>query len=103
MKARKLHRFLGIVLLLPFLGWVATGFVFLLKPGYADAYELLPVKTYPLLEPCAVHPEAGWLAVRCLSTVLGSHLLVRTREGWRQLSADGRPREPPAAGEVERL
>ena len=104
MRARKLHRFLGIVLLLPFLGWVVTGFVFFLKPGYAGAYEILPVKTYPLREPCAVRPASGWLEVRCLRTVLGDHLLARTGEGWRQLDpADGRPRERPDAREIELL
>jgi len=104
MNTRKLHRLLGVVLLLPFLGWVATGFVFFLKPGYAGAYEFLSVRTYPLTEPCAVRPAGGWLEVRCLRTVLGNHLLARTGEGWRQLApADGQPRERPAASEIERL
>ena len=104
MRVRKLHRFLGVVLLLPFLGWAATGFVFFLKPGYAGAYEILPVRTYPLAVPCAVRPAPGWLEIRCLRTVLGEHLLARTGEGWRQLDPmDGRPRERPAARETELL
>lgn len=104
MKARKLHRLLGIALLLPFLGWVVTGSVFFLKPGYAGAYEILPVKTYPMTQPCAVHPGEGWLEIRCLRTVLGEHLLARTAQGWRQLSpSDGQPRQPPAGREIERL
>jgi hypothetical protein len=104
MRVRKLHRLLGVVLLLPFLGWAATGSVFFLKPGYAAAYEILPVKAYPLAEPCVFHPAGGWLEVRCLRTVLGNHLLARTGAGWRELSpADGRPRERPAAGEIELL
>lgn len=104
MRVRKLHRLLGVVLLLPFLGWAATGFVFFLKPGYADAYEVLPVRTYPLTAPCAVRPAPGWLEVRCLRTVLGNHLLARTGEGWRQLDpAGGQPRERPAARGIELL
>jgi len=103
-RARKLHRLLGIVLLLPFLSWAATGFVFFLKPGYAAAYEILPIKTYPLVEPCMVQPAGGWLEVRCLRTVLGNHLLARTGADWRQLTpADGRPRERPSAREIELL
>jgi PepSY-associated TM region len=101
---RKLHRWLGIVLLLPFLGWVATGFVFFLKPGYAKAYQTLSVRTYPLAAPCAVQPADGWLEVRCLRTVLGDHLLVRTVAGWRQLDpANRQPRNSPAAPRIAAL
>jgi hypothetical protein len=91
-------------MLLPFLGWAVTGFVFFLKPGYAAAYEPLPVRTYPLAEPCALRPADGWIEVRCLRTVLGNHLLVRTGAGWRQLTpANGRPRQRPAGREIELL
>src|SRR5689334_11127953 len=107
MKVRKLHRVLGIVLLLPFLGWAATGFVFFLKPGYAGAYESLPVRTYPLSGPCAVRPAEGWLEVRCLRTVLGPHLLARTGEGWQQLDPlapeNGQPRPRPTEAEIRLL
>lgn len=104
MRVRKLHRLLGVVLLLPFLGWAATGIVFFLKPGYAAAYEILPVRAYPLVEPCAFRPADGWLEVRCLRTVLGNHLLARTGAGWRQLApADGRPRERPTSRQIELL
>ena len=48
MKIRSLHRLIGILLLLPFVGWAVTGAIFFLKPGYAGAYDLLAVKTYPL-------------------------------------------------------
>jgi hypothetical protein len=101
---RKLHRCLGLVLLLPFLGWVATGFVFFLKPGYAKAYQALSIRTYPLAAPCALHPADGWLEARCLRTVLGDHLLVRTVAGWRQLDpAHQQPRQPPAAAAIAAL
>ena len=46
---RKLHRVLGLVLLAPFLLWTATGLLFLLKPGWGPAYELLdPFETSTL-------------------------------------------------------
>ena len=41
MRARILHRIIGIALLLPFFGWAITGMVFFIKPGYAGAYEIL--------------------------------------------------------------
>lgn len=46
MKTRKLHRVIGLVMLLPLFGWAITGFIFFLKPGYEGAYELLQLKTY---------------------------------------------------------
>ena len=39
MKIRKLHRIIGLILLLPFFGWAITGFIFFLKPGYAGAIK----------------------------------------------------------------
>ena len=81
MKIRKLHRLIGLVLLLPFLGWVITGFVFFIKPGYAAAYETLAPKTYPLTETFSVQPESTWREIRYVRTILGDHLLVRTNEG----------------------
>ena len=60
---RRLHRSVGLVLLLPFLGWAITGFVFFVKPGYEGAYETLQPKTYPLdLGTVAVMADPSWLA-----------------------------------------
>ena len=84
MTARRLHRLAGLVLLLPMIGWSATGAIFFLKPGYEEAYSALAVKTYPLATPLAVTTPADWLEVRYLRTVLGPHLVARTAEGWRQ-------------------
>jgi hypothetical protein len=88
MTVRRLHRLIGITLLLPFLGWAVTGFVFFIKPGYGSAYEALSVKTYPLDQPLAVQGQSGWLEVRVVKTILGTHLLVRTTEGWRHLQPE---------------
>ena len=86
MKTRKLHRIIGLVMLLPLFGWAITGFVFFVKPGYDGAYELLQPKTYPMDgDPVAWTPNPSWLEVRCFKTVLGNHLLVRTAQGWQHL------------------
>jgi hypothetical protein len=82
---RKIHRIIGVILILPFLGWALTGFVFFLKPGYAGAYEILKIKTYRLEGSPTLSPEPNWQEFRYLKTILGTHLLVRTDTGWQQL------------------
>ncbi|HJQ30855.1 MAG TPA: PepSY domain-containing protein [Pyrinomonadaceae bacterium] len=104
MRARALHRVIGIILLLPFFGWALTGLVFFIKPGYEGAYEALSPKTYPLERPVTVNPDPAWLEFRYIKTVLGEHLLVRTDAGWSHLNpADGRPRAQPTEDEIRAL
>ena len=104
MRARKLHRIIGIVLLLPFFGWTLTGFVFFIKPGYAGAYEILNPKTYPLDIGISVSPEPGWLEFRCFRTVLGNHMIARTNEGWLHLNPENmQPRPMPTDDEIKLL
>jgi hypothetical protein len=100
MTPRRLHRIIGVVLILPMVGWAVTGFIFFVKPGYGDAYEALTVKTYPLegstsilgLETQAelrLETQAElrtWLEYRVFKTILGEHLLVRTATGWQHLN-----------------
>jgi hypothetical protein len=94
------HRWLGIVLLLPMLAWAVTGCIFFVKPGYGGAYEMLAVKTYPLADTANILPQPTWLEVRVLRSALGEHLLVRTTDGWQQL--DPRNFEPrPAPGDTD--
>src|SRR5688572_10302680 len=111
MRSRPLHRIIGIVLVLPMLGWALTGFVFFLKPGYGGAYEALTVKSYPmdgapsigrgLENQAALHP---WLEYRVFRTTLGDHLLVRTAAGWHQLNPITlQPSASPTEDEVRRL
>jgi hypothetical protein len=101
---RKLHRILGLVLLLPFFGWAITGLVFFLKPGYEGAYEGLSPKTYPLEGSLSIHPDPSWLEFRCFRTILGDHLIARTADGWLHLNPrDLRPRSLPTEGEIRRL
>ena len=104
MNARKLHRAAGLALLLPFAGWVVTGFVFFLKPGYGPAYEQLRVRTYPLEKPVTLPPRPEWRESRVLKTVLGRHLLARTEHSWEHLDADTlAPRPEPSTEERGRL
>ena len=104
MRIRKLHRLIGLVLLLPFLGWVITGFVFFIKPGYTAAYEILTPKTYPLTETFSVQPESSWREMRYVRTILGDHLLVRTNEGALHLDPRTKQlRSKPADMELRQL
>ncbi|MEK6285559.1 MAG: PepSY domain-containing protein [Acidobacteriota bacterium] len=104
MTTRRLHRVIGLVMLLPLIGWAVTGAFFFLKPGYAGAYESLQVKTYPLEGPIAFDPDMSWLEVRVEKTILGEHLLARTSQGWLHLdprSLQGKPE--PSADEIRAL
>lgn len=104
MKARNLHRVLGVILLLPFFGWALTGLVFFIKPGYEGAYEVLSPKTYPLDRAVTINPDPSWLEFRCFKTILGEHLIVRTSAGWSHLNpADGRPKAKPSEDEIRAL
>jgi len=104
MKARTSHKVIGVVLILPFLGWAVTGFIFFLKPGYAGAYEILKPRTYPLTGAASIIPQSEWLEYRYFKTVLGDHLIARTEKGWLHLNpANGQPRSGPTRGEIELL
>lgn len=95
-KTRRFHRILGILLVLPFIGWAITGFFFFIKPGYKDAYELLKPKALPLTELPHIQGDSQWLEFRLVRTVLGLHLLVKTGEGPRHLDPlTGEPRPFP--------
>ena len=104
MKVRTLHRFIGVILLLPFFAWAITGFIFFLKPGYAGAYEILRPKTYPLDQAVSISPKSDWLEYRYFRTILGDHLLARTGTGWQHLNpTNGQPRVGPTQREIELL
>jgi hypothetical protein len=104
MRARPLHRAIGVVLLLPFFGWAITGMVFFIKPGYSGAYESLSPKTYAMDKALSVMPDPNWREFRYFRTVLGDHLIVRTDSGWLQLNPpDLRRRAIPAEAELRLL
>lgn len=78
MSSRKIHRTIGLILLLPMLGWAITGIVFFIKPGYSEAYEQLALKTYPVETQLTIDSKKKWEKVTLIKTILGHHLLVRT-------------------------
>lgn len=100
-----LHRYLGLLLLVPLLTWAVTGVVFILQPGYRSAFELINVTTYPLQTPVRVRSQPEWLELRVVRTVLGKHLMVRNLDGqWQQLyPVSLQPRSVPHNDQLQRL
>lgn len=82
------HRWTGIVLLLPFMAWSLTGIFFLVRPGYDEAYERVPVRQYSLPQTLPVPIQPQWQEVRYLRSTLGEHLIVRDENGWQHLHAE---------------
>ena len=104
MTTRSLHRLIGLVMLLPFIGWALTGAFFFLKPGYGGAYEMLPVKTYPIESNISLQPDPSCTEIRLIKTILGEHLLARTAKGWMNLDPQTRaPKPEPSADDLEAL
>lgn len=104
MRVSRLHRLVGIVLILPFIGWVATGFIFFLKPGYSGAYEMPVIKTYALETPEKLDLAQGWQEIRYFRTILGNHLLVKSDNKWQQLDPYSKqPRPLPDSPQIKRL
>lgn len=86
MELKSLHKYLGLVLLVPLLGWSLTGIVFLTKPGYEGAYDRVMVKTYPIEGSFSMHDGRSSHESRLVRTALGYHLLQRDEEGhWTHL------------------
>ena len=67
------------------LGWTITGVIFFIKPGYQGAYEQLSIKTYPLSDSIVVRPKSDWQEMKLVSTILGDHLLVKTKNKTKHL------------------
>ncbi|MEP5321609.1 PepSY domain-containing protein [Marinobacter alexandrii] len=100
----KLHKWLGVLLLLPLIGWCITGAIFLFQPGYGDAYTKLEPRYYPLADLPIVSVHDEWLEVRQMKTILGRHLLAKTDQGWHQYQADTMTiKARPAPAVIERL
>jgi uncharacterized iron-regulated membrane protein len=94
MKSRKLHKLIGLTLVLPMLGWTLTGLVFFIKPGYQGAYEQLSVKHHPLSQVLTVTPRKSWQEVRLVNTILGPHLLVKSSHKVEHLDPVSRLAKP---------
>ena len=89
---------------MPFFGWALTALVFFIKPGYEGAYEMLALKTYPMAAGLPITSEPEWLELRYLRTILGDHLLVRTKSGWIQLDpTTKRQRSLPSEEDLRKL
>ena len=86
LQMRRLHRIIGMIMIIPFLGWALTGLVFFTKPGYTEAFESLSIKTYGNPDQFSFPVNEEWLEVRMLKSILGSHLLVKTINGWEHLN-----------------
>jgi hypothetical protein len=84
-KIRAIHKYLGIVLLLPFIAWSATAVFFLVRPAFTEAYARLDVKQYPLDAPLTLAAHPQWQELRYVHSILGEHLLVRQDGQWRHL------------------
>lgn len=103
-KSRKLHKIIGLILVLPMLGWTITGVIFFIKPGYQGAYEQLSVKTYPLSESIALQPKRDWQEMKLVSTILGDHLLVKTKSKTKHLDPNSLlPKLEPSETEFKAL
>ena len=101
---RRLHRFLGWCLILPFFVWALTGLVFFIKPGYQAAFSSLTVKTYPISNAIQLTPQPEWQEIKLLQTVLGTHLMVKQSDSWQQLNLkDFTARPQPSADDLELL
>ncbi|KOO57680.1 hypothetical protein WH43_13330 [Rheinheimera sp. KL1] len=101
---RRIHRFLGWCLILPFFVWASTGLVFFIKPGYQVAFSYLTVKTYPISNAVQLIPQPEWQEIKLLQTVLGPHLMVKQSDSWQQLNlTDFTVRPQPSADELQRL
>ena len=104
MRARTVHRIIGITLMIPMICWALTGLVFFIKPGYRGAYEVFTPKLYPINNQASINAESNWLEVRYLRTILGDHLLVRTEAGWTNLNpGDKRARPTPTDDDIRKL
>lgn len=104
MLRRKLHRYIGIVMLAPLIVWSITGMIFFIKPGYETAYEILKLKTYPLEQEMVIPQNAHWQELRLVKSTLGSHLLVKTATGTLHLNPSTLEELPvPNTGQLNRL
>ena len=80
---KKLHKYLGFIMVLPFIAWAVTGVYFFIKPGYKSAYESLPIQTYAITDTIELKGNEAWLETRVIKSILGTHLLVKTDDGWQ--------------------
>ncbi|TQV87290.1 PepSY domain-containing protein [Aliikangiella coralliicola] len=104
LKMKKIHQYLGLLMLLPFLAWAVTGVFFFVKPGYKQAYEKLSIQTYSLAQLPEVATEPGWQEMRWVRSILGLHLLVRESDKWHHIDPQTmQVNDTPTMRQVRRL
>ena len=85
-------------------GWGLTGLLFLVKPGYDGAYEVITTKTYPLEQKLNIAPSENWEEVRVIKSVLGNHLLVTVEGKTKQRGFNTLKQRPmPSVTEIAHL
>lgn len=92
-------------MLLPFIAWAITGVFFFIKPGYSEAYEKLPVTTYPTISHFTSAEGNKWSEIRLIHSIVGEHLLVKNENNqWVHLnSATMLPIDKPSEYQVKLL
>lgn len=101
---KKQHRLIGILLMLPFIVWSLTAVFFLVRPGFQEAYEAVPVRQYELPTIIRLEPEPDWREIRHFRSILGEHLIIRDDSGWRHLGAATRQNwSLPNEGDLTRI
>lgn len=92
-------------MLLPFITWAITGVFFFVKPGYSEAYEKLPITTYPSITQFTPIIDNKWSEIKIIRSILGEHLLVKNEDNkWSHLNkATMEPIKLPSTHQVERL
>lgn len=104
MDTYQLHRNLGYLLILPVTLWALTGALFLIKPGYKNAYEQLQVTTYPLNSTLQLSPERQWQAIAVNRTILGSHYRVKIDNQWQHINPlDNQKQSQPSSQSIINL
>ncbi len=102
--SKKVHRFVGIIMLIPLFLWALTGVIFLIKPGYEAAYETLPIRHYAIDRPMTITPEARWQEISIKQSILGYHLIVQQDGRWQQLDLETLEERPlPSKKALEAL
>jgi len=102
-KSNKLHKIIGLILVLPMLGWTITGMIFFIKPGYQAAYESLAIKTYPLNDSFMISPKSDWQKVSLVNTILGKHLLVKTTDKTMHLAPESLVDQAPPSEQAFKI
>ncbi|MEH6548604.1 MAG: PepSY domain-containing protein [Pseudomonadales bacterium] len=85
MPIAKIHKIIGLIICIPILLWATTGMVFLIKPGYSEAYQSLEIRRYPLSHSPLISAGQQWENINYFKSILGDHLIVQLGDTVRHL------------------